>query len=59
MSKLSQISTNLSEEHNFGRKVGDVVRSMQELGFRAGKRVEQLAQLAQYRNVYKKEYFTA
>lgn len=39
MSKLSQISTNLSEDGDVNRKINDIIRNMQEIGFRTNKSI--------------------
>ncbi len=39
-------------------KLQDIMKNMQEVGFSVIKKINQISELAQYKNVYKKEWFT-
>lgn len=66
---ISAISTNISaissdnflneEMHSVFQKTQEIMRNSQEVGFLGIKKMTQLSQLADYKNVYKKEWFTS
>lgn len=66
---ISAISTNISaissnnflneEVHSVFQKTQEIMRNSQEVGFLGIKKMTQLSQLADYKNVYKKEWFTS
>lgn len=39
-------------------KLQDIMKNMQEVGFSVIKKINQISELAEYKNVYKKEWFT-